>query len=167
MSTDHEVIPVVDLHDEVIGYKTRGEITTNDIYRVAACRIKDGEGNILLAQRSWTKKNNPGKRWPAVAGTVGKDETYIDNILKEIKEEVSINANIDDLTRWPKRYKDSEHKHFQQRFTLIYTGPKEVLQAEEVAVEQTRRYTPTELQEFLTQHPADCVQSLEWCFYNL
>lgn len=166
-STDHEIIPIVNLHDEIIGYKTRGEITTDDIYRVAACRIKDGDGNVLLAQRSWTKKNNPGKRWPAVAGTVWKDESYLDNILKEIKEEVNIDANVDDLTQWPKQYRDWINKYFWQWFVLTYAWDKSLLQAEAWAVEQLKRYTPDELQDFLIQHSADCLQSLKWAFIHL
>ena len=62
MSTGEQIIPVVNKQDEIICYKARKDITRDDIYRVSACRITDEQGNILLAQRAWTKKNNPGKR---------------------------------------------------------------------------------------------------------
>ena len=166
-NTDNEIIPIVDLNDEIIGYKARKDITTEDIYRVSACWIKDESGNILLAQRSLSKKNNPWKRWPAVAGTVAKDETYLQNTIKEIQEQVNIIAWETDLTIWPKRLRDGEHKYFWQWFILTYTGPKRNIKAEEWAVEQLRRYTPIELGEFIKDYPDQCLTSLERCFNNL
>ena len=166
-NTDNEIIPIVDLNDEIIGYKARKEIATEDIYRVSACWIKDKEGNILLAQRAFTKKNNPWRRWPAVAGTVAKDETYLQNIIKEIQEEVNIIASEKDLMLWPKRLRDWEHKYFWQWFILTYTGPKETLKAEKWAVEQLKRYTPIELKNLIENHSDECLTSLERCFNNL
>jgi isopentenyldiphosphate isomerase len=61
-SSGEQIITVVNKQDEIIGYKARKDITRDDTYRVAACRIRDEQGNILLAQRAWTKKHNPGKR---------------------------------------------------------------------------------------------------------
>lgn len=162
-----EIIPVVNLDDEIIWYKSRNNITTDDIYRVSACRIRDADGNILLAQRSFTKKNNPWKRWPAVAGTVSKDETYLQNIIKEIKEEISIDATEQNLTVWPKQFRDWEHRYFRQWYVLIYIWPKDVIQPEVWAVEQLKRFTPQELKEFLTSNRDECLTSLERCFNNL
>jgi 8-oxo-dGTP pyrophosphatase MutT (NUDIX family) len=36
------------------------------------------------------KRNNPGKWWPAVAGTVDRWESYEENIYKEAQEELGI-----------------------------------------------------------------------------
>ncbi len=166
-NSDNEIIPIVDLNDEIIGYKARKDIATEDIYRVSACWIKDKEGNILLAQRAFTKKNNPWKRWPAVAGTVNKNETYFQNIIKEIQEEVNIIVSEKDLTIWPKRFKNWEHKYFWQWFILTYTWPKDFIKAEEWAVEQLRRFTTNELEKFIKHHSGQCLTSLERCFNNL
>ena len=57
-----EIIPLVNEQDEIIGYKERAEIKTEDIYRVSALRITNSQGEILVAQRAFTKKNNPGTR---------------------------------------------------------------------------------------------------------
>ena len=162
-----EIIPVVNLDDEIIWFKSRNDITTDDIYRVSACRIRDADGNILLAQRSFTKKNNPWKRWPAVAGTVSKDETYLQNIIKEIKEEINIDATEQDLTAWPKKFRDWDRKYFWQWYVFTYTGSKDILIAEEWAVEQLKRFVPQELKEFLTSNRDECLTSLERCFNNL
>jgi isopentenyldiphosphate isomerase len=54
-----ELIPIVNLDDEIIGYKERSEITLQDIYRVSALWIENSKGEILLAQRGFMKKHNP------------------------------------------------------------------------------------------------------------
>ncbi|MEI7562268.1 MAG: hypothetical protein WCJ39_00675 [bacterium] len=56
------LIPVVNEQDEIIGYKERSEIQKEDIYRVTALWITNNKGEILIAQRAFTKRNNPGTR---------------------------------------------------------------------------------------------------------
>lgn len=158
------LIPIVDLSDNIIWYKERTDITTDDIYRVSVCRVVDAEWKILLSQRAFTKKHNPGKRWPAVAGTVEKDETYLSNILKEIHEEIGIQVTEKDIIVGKKDYTDKHRKHFGQRFLLTYTGPKEHIIPEEWAVEQLKRFTLDELHHKLAENRSDFVDSLEWVF---
>ncbi len=85
-------IIVVDENDKEIGVKERSKITHDDIYRVSGLWLTNSKGEILLAQRSFNKPrdNDPGKWGPAVAGTVDEDETYKENIQKEIKEELGL-----------------------------------------------------------------------------
>ncbi len=81
---------VVDEHDQVIGLKERDEITQNDIYRVSVLWIENSRGEILLAQRKFDKKVDPGCWSPAVAGTNEATETYQSNIYKEAEEELGL-----------------------------------------------------------------------------
>ena len=83
-------IPVVNQQDEIIGYKEKSLITTDDIYRVSALWITDTTGRILLAKRAFTKSRHPGLWGPAVAGTVEEGETYESNIIKEAEEEIGL-----------------------------------------------------------------------------
>lgn len=85
-----ELIPIVNLDDEIIGYKPRKDITLQDVYRVSALWIENSQGEILLAQRGFLKSVDPGKWGAAVAGTVEKDESYEENILKEMQEELGL-----------------------------------------------------------------------------
>jgi len=50
---------IVDKDNNIIGHKSRSELTSEDIYRVSAVRITDENGKILLGQRALTKKKNP------------------------------------------------------------------------------------------------------------
>ena len=51
-------IIIVDESDEVIGYKERGTLNPEDIYRVSALSVENSIGQVLLAQRKFTKKRN-------------------------------------------------------------------------------------------------------------
>src|ERR1700677_4628008 len=84
-------ILIVDEEDNLIGFKTYEELQYEDIYQVSALWLKDVRtGDVLLAQRKWTKQSDPGKWAAAVAGTVDKGENYQINIVKEIEEEIGL-----------------------------------------------------------------------------
>lgn len=139
--------------DIVVWYKKRSEITTQDIYRVSACRIVDEQGNILLSQRSMTKKHDPGKWGPAVAGTVSEGEGYLETIVREIPEEIGIEVSAEQLIRWPKKLTTGLWTYFGQWFFLVYTWSKDLLRPEVWAVEQLARYAPESLKSVLSIMP--------------
>lgn len=85
-------VSIVNEHDEVIGAKTRDELTSQDIIRVSVLWVENGRGQVLLQQRALTKKLGPGLWGPAVAGTVESDETPLSNVIKETKEEIGISG---------------------------------------------------------------------------
>ena len=69
-------IPIVNEQDEIIGHKEKKDRNPKDIMRITALWLTDLEGNMLLAQRSFNKKHDPGLWASAVAGTVEEGETY-------------------------------------------------------------------------------------------
>lgn len=95
-------LPIVDENDIEIGLKERDELTKDDIYRVSALWVSNSKGEHLLSQRALTKRKNPGKWGPAVAGTVEEGETYESNIVKEIEEEIGITLPLEQLRKGPK-----------------------------------------------------------------
>ncbi len=117
-------IVIVNENDEVIGSKEREEVTADDVYRVSALWLKNSNGDCLMAQRAFTKKKNPGKWGPAVAGTLEEGETYESNIVKEIQEEIGISVPIDMLTKGPHmRRKSAQSNYFVQWFVLTQDIP--------------------------------------------
>jgi len=104
----------VDKKDKIIGYKDRSKILHKDIYRVSAVWITNARGEILLAQRAFNKKHDPGKWGPAVSGTVEKGETYKENAMKEYLEELGIKPN--NLEKGIKRFSNGIHRHYTQWF---------------------------------------------------
>ena len=86
-----EKIVIVDEDDNEIGAKERGTLDDDvDIYRVSALWIVNSDGDVLLAQRGFSKRQHPGKWGPAVAGTVDEGENYEENIIKEAEEEIGL-----------------------------------------------------------------------------
>ncbi|HBI16652.1 MAG: NUDIX family hydrolase [Candidatus Moranbacteria bacterium GW2011_GWF2_34_56] len=110
----NEKIIIVDENDNPIGVKERKLIETKDIYRVSALWIINSKNQILMAQRSFNKKNNPGKWGPAVAGTVTEGEDYTDNIIKETQEEIGIDLHKYLFEKIEKIYIERSRKYFCQ-----------------------------------------------------
>jgi isopentenyl-diphosphate delta-isomerase len=96
------LIPIVDDSDIQIGFKERADVAHPDVYRVSALWLTNTRGDILITQRAFSKKNNPGAWSTTVAGTVEGDETYVENILKETEEEIGITLGREDIIEGPK-----------------------------------------------------------------
>lgn len=134
---------IVNEQDEVIGYKSRDEIFPTDIYRVAALWVTNSKGDILLAQRAMSKKNDPGKWGPAVAGTVEEGETYDSNIVKEAFEELGL-RDIQPIIG-PKVRMSGVHQYWLQWYSLVVDQPIEYFKPEPKEVMAIRWFTPGEL----------------------
>lgn len=121
MDSKPQVI-IVDENDNEVGVVPRAEHDQH-IYRVSALWIMNSKGEVLLAQRAFTKKHHPGKWGPAVAGTVDEGETYLSNIIKEAQEEIGLKIAEEDIVVGPKTNTlDKKYRHFTQWF--FYTTDK-------------------------------------------
>lgn len=165
MKTSGPRIVIVNEDDEIIAYKERGTLTKDDIYRVSALWIKNSKGDILLAQRKFTKSHDPGKWGPAVAGTVDEGETYEQNIIKEAEEEIGL-KNIQPVLG-PKVRMTGEYNYFDQWYTLVIEKPAEEFTIQEEEVEQVKWFTYTELEKELREYPEKYLKGLDWSLENL
>ena len=90
-----EVWDLYNLDREVIGEHIRGNEMPEDAYHmVVHIWIRNPEGNYLFTQRSKYKKTCPLK-WECVGGSVLKGETSLHAALREVKEEVGIDLNVE------------------------------------------------------------------------
>ena len=127
---------IVDTNDNIISLKPRGEITKADIYRVSVLWVTNKNNQILLSRRALNKSHDPGRWEPAVAGTIENNETYLENILKEAKEEINLILSEDEVKIGPKLFlhNTSGWQFFCQIF--LYQTDKNIsyfkLQSEEV-----------------------------------
>ncbi len=115
------LIHIVDEDDNIITYKERWTLGSEDIYRVSALWVTNPQGEILIAQRHRSKKHHPLLWWPAVCGTVEKGETYLENIIRETEEEIGIRSILP--ATWPKTQTRSGYLHFTQWFTITLDLP--------------------------------------------
>lgn len=110
-------IPIVDLNDEVIAHKDRSKINyDNDIFRTASLWVTNSDGDVLLAQRKFNKKIDPGKWAEAVGGTVENDDSYLETIIREAEEELGL-KDIE-IKIGPKQFIATPCRYFVQWFII-------------------------------------------------
>jgi isopentenyldiphosphate isomerase len=106
---------LVDKNDQPIGVKPRLDLNpVTDIFRCTGLWIVNSQNQVLIAQRSFKKKNSPGKWGPAAAGTVEEGETYESNIYKEAQEELGLTGI--DFILGPKVFLRDSRRQFGQWF---------------------------------------------------
>ena len=158
-------IVIVNEKDKIIDYKDRDSLERNDIYRVSALWIVNNKGEYLLARRGFTKSHHPGKWGPAVAGTVDKEETYLDNIVKEAEEELGLSGI--NFKKGPKTKTTGKYNHFTQWY--IAKIDKEIndfrIKKDEVA--EIKWFSREELLEGLNIRRDDFIPSLPKRFQDL
>ena len=156
MAEPGEMVTVVDEHDNPIGTKLRADVTHNDIYRVTALWLTNSRGDVLLAQRGFHKKNNPGQWGPAVAGTVNAGESYEANIVKEVFEELGL-QNIA-LTPLLKKFTDDgSWRYFCQFYTAVINRPANAFVIEVENIEQVAWFASAQLLTELQSNPTKFV----------
>jgi isopentenyldiphosphate isomerase len=156
-----EDIVIVNEKDEIIGYKERENLNKSDIYRISALWIQNSRGDILLAQRSFNRKKNPGKWGPAVAGTVGKGESYSSNILKEAEEEIGLKNHHFQKSLYS--FHKGERKHFTQWFFALIDRNIGDFRIQKEEVEKIKWFTKKELLRDLKNSPEKFLKIIPEC----
>lgn len=151
-------VTIVDEEDQIIGSKKRGTILQEDIYRVSALWVENSKGDVLLAQRKFTKKNSPGKWGPAVAGTVEEDETYESNIYKEAEEEIGLVGVT--FTKREKVRRSGEHNYFCQWFFVCVDKDLDEFVIQEEEVEQIAWLSKEVLKKEVMKTPDQYLSSI-------
>ena len=155
-------IIIVDENDKIIGYKNRGTLKKEEIYRVSALWITNSNREILLARRHHTKSHYPRRWGPAVAGTVEEGETYEDNIIKEADEELRL-RNIKPKIG-PKTKTDNKYHHFTQWYTLSVDKNINEFKIKEDEVEEIKWFSPEELRKQLQETPEEFLPTMKKYF---
>lgn len=155
------IFTVVDENDNIIWYKAKKDINpVNEYYRVSVLRLTNSQWDILIAQRAFSKSHNPGQRWPAVAGTVEKGESYEENIIKEIEEELGVSDIY--CTKWPKYKIEKERHYFWQRFFATVDKDISEFTIQKDEVETIKWISPEELKKDIELHPENYLKTMKW-----
>ncbi len=150
-----EQIIVVDENDNIIWQRDRySKAESNTRHRISILRAENSKWEVLIAQRSLSKKSHPWKRWAAVWWTNNPWETYESNIIKETKEEIGY-----DLINFKEHYKDRTEYVFAKVFTAIIDQEisKFILQEDEVA--DIKRISKKDLLNEIKKHPETFTKS--------
>jgi len=110
-STDNEILEIVDSYDNVIGTGTRGEIHRMGFFhRAVHMFVFNPAGQIYIQRRSCSKDRHPGKLDSSAAGHVDPGETYAETAIRELREELGIQAEVKEILRVPASIQtDNEH----------------------------------------------------------
>jgi 8-oxo-dGTP pyrophosphatase MutT (NUDIX family) len=88
-----ELVDVIDENDVVVGRVTRAEMRRQVLrHRAVFAAVVSSEGKLLIHRRSDTKDIWPGWWDIAVGGVVAAGETYDSAMVRELAEEVGIDA---------------------------------------------------------------------------
>jgi len=150
---------IVDGNDVVIGAKSRNEITHEDIYRVAGLWLYNKKGQLLLAQRAFTKSHSPGKWGPSVAGTVEEGEDYLTTIVRETEEELGLTGLkfIED----EKNFRSEDWQYFSQRFTATTDKDISDMKIQREEVEQVQWFNEDEIPKLIQKDPDMFIPSMK------
>jgi len=162
---------LVDQDDNIIGYKERGQLEPGDIYRITSLWVFNSKNEVLLARRVLTKKNDPGKWGPAVAGTIEDKESYDDGVAKEAREELGITSI--EFARGPKVFVADNGQgqgYFCQTYVARLDWPLEKFKplADEVSdikwmhADELQSQATTSPGLFVTGFPASCAQMIQF-----
>lgn len=159
-----EQVIIVNENDEEIGSIPRIKISPKYFYRISSLWITNSKNEILIAKRALTKKSNPGKWGPAVAGTNAVGETYESNIIKEAEEEIGINLNDFNLKKSFKQKRISKqftNRYFNQWFCVKIDKKINEFKIDKKEVIEIKWIKKEELLNYFNKNPNNFVGSFK------
>ena len=131
-AVSEELLDVVDINDQVIDVKKRGEIHALGLmHRAVHVLVFNPQGALFLQKRSMRKDENPGQWDTSCAGHVDSGETYLNCAIRELEEELGIVVDepLEQLFHvQPAAFNGMEHSPV---YRCIYAGELN-LQVEEI-----------------------------------
>ncbi|MBR9676030.1 NUDIX domain-containing protein [Candidatus Woesearchaeota archaeon] len=144
-----ELVVIVDDEDNVIGKAPRGKMRKKVLmHRGTAALTFNSKGEILIHKRTLTKDIFPGYLDMLNGGAVGYDESYDENIVRELEEEIGV-KNAKPKPLFKHRYFRDDNKAFVMIYKQVYDGDisiqeEEVEWAKFVSLETLNKMLKTE-----------------------
>lgn len=99
-ATDNEILEIVDWQDRVVGTATRREIHARGLlHRAVHIFVFNSSGDLYVQRRSSLKDRHPLKLDSSAAGHVDPDESYYAAAVRELEEELCLNAAIREVLK--------------------------------------------------------------------
>lgn len=150
-----EILDVVDEQNEVIATASREECHEQKLrHRGVQVFIINSEGDMFIQKRSNNKDIFPGLYEGSLTGHVLSKESYIDAAIRELKEELGIDAKEEDLKELFefKMLFENEHELIKT-YLMYYDGQiqidnEEVISGEFIPIDDLQKRTKKNEQEF-------------------
>jgi len=139
-----EILDIVNEKDEVIGQKPRKEVhSSNMIHRGVHVFVFNSKGEILLQKRSMKKDKYAGF-WGDMAGHVDAGEGYEESAVRELKEEIGIDAKLEFMMKFRKHYENDQE--ILKLFKCVHEGP---FKPDPEEVDEVKFFSPEEIKVML------------------
>ena len=121
-----ELIDVFDEDNKYLGYSLeRNEVHHKNLWHHhVSAWIMNYEGMILLQQRAFTKKKNPGK-WAKTGGHVESGENCKEAIRREVYEEIRLEVNDEEIENIEMFKSFNPNEHYYAYGYIFFTDYKE------------------------------------------
>jgi isopentenyldiphosphate isomerase len=162
----HPPIQIVDENDNPIRGASMQEAHEQGlIHEIVLIAVRDPDGRLLLQRRAPGVATNPDTWDFSAAGHVDEGEDYITAALRELHEEIGVEAAPGDLTE--KAYYRTENSYdwrkidrFKKLYEITVAADTEFkLQPEEVT--EVKWFTLADLEEEISQHPSEFTFDFE------
>jgi len=136
------MIDIVDENNEVIGKKEKDLVhTEGDWHRIAHVWVFNSKGEVLCHKRAKVKKMFPDLWDVIIGGHLDSGESYEESAVRELKEEVGIEATADDLIElgmWKgvANLTEPNNREFIKIFAFRFDGGIESLIPEEKEISE-------------------------------
>ena len=148
-----EYVASVDDYDNILEIVTREEAHKNNCnVRIAAVLVVNENNDILLQKVSTKKKKDAGKWSYSAAGHVDAGEDYPTAALRELKEELGIDAEIEEYIGLSRTIDPitKKKKSFHRAYKVTHNGPF-ILDKNEA--DEIRFFSMEELSTITKSHP--------------
>jgi len=152
-SVQEELLDVVDVDDNLVRRASRGEIHRRGwLHRAVHLFVFNGRGEVYVQRRSSSKDRFPQFLDSSAAGHVDPGESYENAALRELQEELGIEAELHEVLRVPASdITDNEHVVLYR----VETDAEPVPDPEEI--QWGGFMTPAQLTSRMKETPGDFV----------
>lgn len=130
--------------------------------KVATLWLVNEYGEILLAQRSYKKENEPGLWGPSVTGRLEADEDFDGALLREVEEELGLPpADYEPkfLIETDYVHPDGETRKFYAYYAVIPKAKSKDIRLQESEVEGVAWFSLSDIKTRMKQNPEELVPS--------
>lgn len=106
--------------------------------------VMNSKGQVLCHQRSMNKERYPGWWMTHFGGHVSGEESYDENAIKEVHEEIGIEVKPEELLPWRTSRKDIS-RLWMRDYITIFDGDTSELVLQKSEIEQVKWFSPEEI----------------------
>ena len=152
-----DLVEILNKQNEYTGsIKKRNELVDGEYRNLIHLWIIDDEGKILIQRRSKEKKHYPNK-WSITSGCVNNKETFVETCIREAKEELNIDIEVNNLEYYMSFKKKPT---IAQIFVLRQNVDLEKIIVQKEEVSEVRLVTKNELIELINNN--ECANTINY-----